>query len=198
MDANAATELILQYRYWILIPLTFIEGPVVAFVAGTLASLQYFNIYALAVLFFVRDIGMDAVYYALGHYGGKTGFALRMMKKLGIKEDHLDEIRAVWDKNPGKTMFIGKLSYGIAQAFIVLAGTVGMPLKIFFKYGIIVAIVQYGGLLALGFFFGSSLGGSAAKIITNIQYVIAGATLFISGYYIFSWYMRRKFYKEEV
>ncbi|MDP2665084.1 MAG: hypothetical protein Q8P23_00320, partial [bacterium] len=72
MSVDFITELILQYRYWILIPLSLIEGPVVAFVAGTLASLGYFNMSFLAVLFFVRDVGLDGVYYAIGHFGGRT------------------------------------------------------------------------------------------------------------------------------
>lgn len=94
-------------------------------------------------------------------------------------------------------MFIGKVSYGIASAFIVVAGMVKMPLKIFFKYGIIVAILQYGTLLLVGYYLGESLGGDIAKIISNVEYVIAFAAIAISGYYIFSWYMRKKLLKED-
>lgn len=197
MSVEFATQLILQYRYWILIPLSFIEGPVVAFVAGTLAAVGYFNIYFLAALFFVRDVGLDGVYYAIGHFGGRTAFAKRMLNKIGITTDHLEQVRILWEKKPFWTMFIGKLSYGIASAFIVVAGTVKMPLRLFFKYGIIVAILQYGILLFAGYFLGASLGGNIVTIIENVQYVIAFAAIVISGYYIFSWYMRKKFLKED-
>ena len=82
MSVDFITELILQYRYWILIPLSFIEGPVVAFVAGMLASMGYFNIYFLSALFFVRDVGLDGVYYAIGHFGGaqtsRSGCSIRL------------------------------------------------------------------------------------------------------------------------
>lgn len=193
MSVDFITELILQYRYWILIPLTFIEGPVVAFVAGTFAAAGFFNVYFLAALFFVRDVGLDAVYYAIGHFGGGTAFARRMLNKIGITPGHLEHVRVLWEKQPFWTMFIGKLSYGIASAFIVVAGTVKMPLSIFFKYGIIVAVLQYGVLLFAGYFLGASLGGSIVEIINNVQYVIAFAAIAISGYYLFSWYMRKKF-----
>ena len=196
MSVHDITPLILQYRYWILIPLTFIEGPLVAFVAGTLASLGYFNIYLLALLFFVRDVGLDGVYYAVGHYGGRTVFVQRMFVKIGITPDHLEQVRLLWEKRPGMTMFIGKLSYGIAAAFVVVAGTVRMPLLKFFKYGIIVAVLQYGTLLILGYYLGASLGGNIVQIISNMQYVIAFVAIVISGYYILSWYMRKKFFKE--
>ncbi|MEK7515527.1 MAG: hypothetical protein AAB555_01135 [Patescibacteria group bacterium] len=197
MQADFITEIILQYRYWILIPLTFIEGPVVAFVAGTLASVGLFNMYFLAILFFVRDVGLDVVYYAIGHFGGRTAFAKRMLNKIGVTEDHLEEVRVLWGRRPGWTMFIGKLSYGIAAAFIVVAGMVKMPFSLFIKYGILVAILQYGTLLFTGYFLGESLGGSITHILSNVQYAIAAVALAISAYYIFSWYMRQKFLKAE-
>lgn len=197
MPPDAITELILQYRYWILIPLTFIEGPVVAFVAGTLASAGIFNMYFLAILFFVRDVGLDIAYYAIGHFGGRTKFAKRMLMKIGVTEDHLEEVRVLWERRPGWTMFIGKLSYGIASAFIVVAGMVKMPFSLFLKYGILVAILQYGILLFAGYFLGQSLGGSITHILSNVQYAIAAVAIAISAYYIFSWYMRQKFLKSE-
>jgi membrane-associated protein len=197
MSPDFVTELILQYRYWILIPLTFIEGPVVAFVAGTLASAGLFNMYFLAVLFFVRDVGLDIAYYAIGHFGGRTAFAKRMLTKIGVTEDHLEEVRVLWERRPGWTMFVGKLSYGIAAAFIVVAGMVKMPFRLFLKYGVLVAILQYGILLFAGYFLGESLGGNITHILSNVQYAIAAVALAISAYYIFSWYMRQKFLKAD-
>lgn len=197
MSVTSLTELIIQYRYWILIPLSLMEGPVVAFVAGTLASVGYFSIYFLAALFFIRDVGLDGVYYAIGHFGGRSVFAMRMLSKIGVTEGHLENIRVLWERRPGWTMLIGKLSYGIASAFIVVAGMVKMPLRKFFFYGSIVAVLQYGTLLFLGYFLGASFGGSISKIIDNVQYVIAFAAIAISAYYILTLRMRKKFLKKE-
>lgn len=197
MSVEAITELILQYRYWILIPLSFIEGPVVAFVGGTLAAVGYFNIYFLAVLFFIRDISLDGAYYAIGHFGGHTKFAERMLAKIGITDDHLEKVRVLWAQRPFTTMFIGKLSYGIASAFIVVAGMVRMPLRIFFKYGSIVAVLEYGTLLLAGYFLGASFGGSILKVIENAQYVLVVTALVMVGYYFFTWRMRNKFLRED-
>jgi membrane protein DedA with SNARE-associated domain len=197
MSVGYLTQLILQYRYWILIPLSLMEGPVVAFIAGTLASVGYFSIYFLAVLFFVRDVGLDGVYYAIGHFGGRTPFARRMLTKIGVTDDHLENVRVLWERRPGWTMLIGKLSYGIASAFIVVAGMVKMPLSKFFAYGSLVAVLQYGTLLLLGYFLGASFGGSISKGIDNVQYVIAFAAIAISAYYILTLRMRKKFLKKD-
>ncbi len=197
MSVDFITQLILEYRYWILIPLSFIEGPVIALVAGTLAAVGFFNIYILGVLFFVRDVGLDLGYYAIGHYGGRTNFAQRMMKKIGVTSDHLEHVRSLWARRPGMTMLIGKLSYGIASAFIVVAGMVKMRLRIFILYGSLVAVLQYGTLLLLGYFFGAAFGGSIIKVVENIQYVLLFAAVVIIGYYIFSWRMRQKLLRED-
>ena len=197
MPLDSITHIVIEYRYWILVPLSFLEGPVVAFVAGTLAAAGYFNIYLLALLFFIRDVGLDGAYYAIGYYGATTSMAKRLMKKLGITEDHLAEVGEMWKHHPGKTMFLGKLSYGIASAFIVVAGVVKMPLRLFFGYGVLVVVTQYGTLLLLGYFFGNALGGNITKILENVQYAIGGLTLVIGLYYIGSRYMRSRFIKEE-
>lgn len=99
-------------------------------------------------------------------------------------------------KRPGMTMLIGKLSYGIASAFIVVAGMVKMPLRVFFMYGILVAVLEYGTLLIAGYFLGATLGGTASHIINNIQYVVAAFGIALTIYYLMSWYMRGKLLKE--
>ena len=197
MSPENITHLLIQYRYLILIPLAIVEGPVVAFVSGTLASLGYFNIYVLGVLFFARDMGMDALYYYSGHFGARTAFIKRMLEKMNVKESHLDELRVMWEEHPARTMFIGKLSYGVAQAFIVVAGVVKMNIRKFFEYGAIVAVAQFGTLLLAGYFFGNAFGGNLAALIGNIQYVLAGAALILALYYIFRWYMRRRFVEQQ-
>lgn len=180
------------YSYWILIPISLIEGPVVAFIAGTLAAAGYFDIYILALLFFISDMGKDGFYYTLGHFGTKTTLAQKFLGKIGVTESHFEEVRLVWEKHPLRTMFFGKLAYGIATGFIVLAGAIRMKLSTFFAYGAIVATLQYGVLLLLGFFFGSVLGGTITHLIQNIQYAIGGITLVAGLYYFTTWQIRRR------
>jgi membrane protein DedA with SNARE-associated domain len=94
-------------------------------------------------------------------------------------------------------MFFSKLSYGVAAAFIMVAGMVEMPLKKFVFYGFIVAILHYGTLLFLGYYLGASVGGSVSRILENIQYVLGGAILVITGYLLFKRYINAKMRKAE-
>jgi membrane-associated protein len=191
-------QLILEYRYFILIPLTFLEGPIVAFIAGTLASVGYFNIFALGALFFVRDVGMDLTCYAIGHYGWQWPWVRRLAAKAGITDAHLGDVQHLWHHHGFKTMFLSKLSYGIAAAFIVVAGVVRMSLKRFVAYGIIVTLLQYGTLLLLGYFLGAAFGGTVETVLKSIEYILIIVAVVGVGYIFFQRYMRTRLEKEEV
>jgi membrane protein DedA with SNARE-associated domain len=189
-------QLILEYRYWILVPLCFIEGPIVAFVAGALASVGYFNVYLLALIFFIRDIALDAFMYGVGHFGSETRFAHWILKKIKVTEAHLRSVHNLWEKNPGKTMFFSKLSYGLSATFLIVAGFVGMSFKKFITYGAMVTVMQYGVLLVLGYYFGGAF-GTISSILNNLGFVILGISIFITGYYVFTHIMRNRLLAKE-
>jgi membrane-associated protein len=184
------SQLILEYRYWILVPLTIIEGPIVAFIAGTLASLGYFNIYALAAIFFARDVIMDGIYYLIGWGARKQAFVRRFLARIRVDDEELERIRKLWVRRPWLTMFLSKISYGIASTFIMIAGMVRMPLRPFFGYGALVTIMQYGGLLLIGYEFGAAF-GNVSGFVTNFQYAIAGLSVLGIGYYFLNRFLKR-------
>lgn len=188
--------LLLEYRYWILIPLTFIEGPIVGFIAGGLSYLGYFNPFFAFSLFIFRDIVVDALWYVAGSQAGRTRAAGWLLKKARITDEHLHAVRILWDTHGLRTMFVAKLSYGIAQIFLSVAGMVGMPFRRFFRYALIVALVEYGGLFVLGYMLGGAF-GSITGVLSNIQLVVAVLALVITAYYIFAHFMRRKAFEEE-
>lgn len=197
MSIAALAHFILTYRYPALFLVSVFEGPFVAFFAGTFAAGGFFNIFILAAFFVVRDLVFDAGYYAVGFYGGRTRLVQRMLKKIGIQTGHLADIRAVWEQHAFRTLFVGKISYGIAPAFIVTAGTIKMSLRKFFSYGALVAVAQYWTLLLVGYFFGNSFGGNLSGMLQNLLYVLGVGGFLLAGYYLFSWWMRAEFFKEE-
>ncbi len=196
MSIDALTHLIEVYRYWILIPLSFIEGPIVSFVAGALASLGYFNpLFAFAIFIF-KDVIVDGTYYYLGRLGAKKEWVKRWLAKIGVSEKQIAEVRLLWNKNFGKAMFFSKLSWGLSPAFLAIAGIIEMPVRKFFEYAVLIAFLQYGILFVLGYYFGNSF-GTISGLLDNIQYAILVITLFATVYYGFKWYIQRKLLKEE-
>jgi membrane protein DedA with SNARE-associated domain len=196
MSAEHLISLILEYRYLILIPLTFIEGPIISFLTGGLSRLGYFDPFFAFWIFIIRDIIVDSALYFLGRWGGNTKIARRLLRKVGVTEEHLKAARLLWERHGFRTMFIGKISYGISQAFILLAGTVHMPFKKFFWYALLVAFVQYGGLFIGGYLLGAAF-GDAAGIVSHAVYIVAILALVITGYYVLGQFLRRKLEQEE-
>ncbi len=197
MSVDAITPLIIEYRYWILIPLSLIEGPIVAIVAGTLAAAGYFNPYFLMVFFIIRDLVTDLAYYAVGVFAANTAFVRRLLHKIGVTAEHLEKAQALWRNHPGKTMFLGKLSYGIAPSFFVVAGMTRMSLTRFIGYNAIVAVFQYGVCLLLGYYFGNAAGGSITNIISNIQILTGVFVVSLIVFYLIRGYFRKRLLKEE-
>ncbi len=62
MHVVSLWRILILYRFWILIPLALFEGPIVAFVVGTLSSRGYFNPYAAFGIFVAKDTVVDGVH----------------------------------------------------------------------------------------------------------------------------------------
>ena len=195
IDPTGAVELLVHYRYWLLIPFSLIEGPVMAFIAGALSRLGYFNLYLAFIIFFLRDVILDGTFYFIGRFGGQTSLIKRLVAKIGIEEGHINEVRILWSEHGLRTMFLSKLSYSLAPGFLAAAGIVGVPFRIFFQYSVLASLIQYGVLFTLGYYFGNAF-GSITKVVQNIQYVVGAVLLMGVLYYIFIRYMRKKLIKE--
>lgn len=192
IDGSSLVRQLIEYRWWILIPLSVWESTVVAFVAGLLAAAGYFSVYVLWLYFFARDIILDLGLYGLGRRVGHTDWTRSMLVRLHITPERLDSVRVRWNEHPARTMFIGKFSYGVASTFIIVAGIVRMSLRKFLGYGALAAAAEYSLYLGSGYFFGASLGGNIVTIIDNVQYVILGGSVLLVAYYWFARHMRSR------
>lgn len=197
MSLDSIAPLIIEYRYWILIPLSLVEGPIIAFAAGALAAAGYFNPYVLLVFFVIRDLVTDIAYYSLGVFAGKTAMVRRLLHKIGVTAEHLEKAQALWRDHPGKTMFFGKLSYGIAPSFFVVAGMTRTSLTQFSAYNVVIAAFQYGVCLGIGYYLGNATGGSLIRMINNIQIVIAVVLICLFAFYFIRHYFRKRLLKAE-
>ena len=192
MEPDHLTQLILTYKYWIIIPLSFLEGPVIAFVVGTLSALGYFNPWVAVWIFFAKDMIMDGFFYFLGRYAKGAGFVRRLLAKGGLLTDSTETFRAQWDRHAFRTMFVVKLPHGFSSAFLAMSGLIEAPMGRFFAYAAIIAVIQYVLIFALGYYFGAFLGLSS-DFITKLQYGLTGLFFVIGAYVLLMWYLRRRF-----
>jgi membrane protein DedA with SNARE-associated domain len=176
MHFESLAPALITYRYWILIPLAFIEGPTVAFVTGTLIPAGYFNLYLAYGIFIVKDFVVDGLCYYSGRFAGNTPFVKRLLTRAHVTGAHIDHVRLLWDRQRWRTVCIAKLSWGISPVLLAVAGIVAVPVTVFFRCAVGIALVQYGVLLGLGYYFGDAI-GDVSRAIRVIGYIFAGAVL---------------------
>ncbi len=191
MQPDHLTQLIIDYRYWIVIPLSFLEGPVIAFAVGTLSALGYFNPFVAVWVFFAKDMIMDGAFYLLGRFATRSRFVQQTLHKGGIITESTDEFKKQWEGHAFRTMFMAKLPHGFSSVFLAMSGVFKAPWGRFFAYAAIIAVLQYVLLFVLGYYFGGLLGVSSSTI-TKIQYIVTAvftvAMLYLAG----AWYIRRR------
>lgn len=195
MEPDHLTQLIIDYRYWIIIPLSFVEGPVIAFVVGTLSAFGYFNPFAAVWIFFAKDMIMDIVFYLLGRYARSTAFVHRLLHKGGIITESTEEFRLQWQSHAFRTMFLAKLPHGFSAAFLAMSGVIEAPWKRFVAYAAVIAVLQYVLLFALGYYFGETL-NLTSSTMTKIQYAVSVIFTVAMVYLGVAWYLRRRIKKK--
>jgi len=197
MAEDFIIQMVLQYRYWILIPFAIFEGPIIAFVAGALVSFGYLNIFITYAILLLGDIVPDIAYYLFGRYGNQKALITRLAGNIGITEDHFDTIRHLWDNHPNKTMVFTKFAYGLSTPLLVSAGVVGMSLGRFLRSSLPISILQAAILMMIGYYFGNSF-----KLVSDtlyaVQVAVGGIAVIAIAYYFFVRYMRQKLVREEL
>jgi membrane protein DedA with SNARE-associated domain len=176
MHLESLASVLVKYRYWILIPLAFIEGPTVAFVTGTLIPAGYFNLYLVYGIFIVKDFVVDGLCYYSGRVAGERAFVKRLLTRAHVTSADLDHVRLLWHRHRWRTMCIAKLSWGLSPALLAVAGIVAVPVAVFFRCAVGIALVQYGVLLGLGYYFGDAIGG-VSRAIRVIGFTFAAAVV---------------------
>jgi membrane-associated protein len=172
MHLAALTPILLRYRYWIIVPLSLLEGPMVAVATAALSSLGYFNPYVACGLFVAKDVVVDGAYYYLGRVAGDHPFYARLLARLRVTANDVERVRGLWSSHGWRTMFVGKFAWGLSPLFMAVAGIVAVPIGRFFRYAASVALLQYVVLFLLGYYFGAAT-AAVSGALRIVQYAAA-------------------------
>lgn len=190
---SSIITLILSYKYLIVFPLAIVEGPFLAVLLGYLIHGGYLNVYITFILLLIADIGPDIFYYRLGRYGNKKLLENKYFSNSEKANNNLKVLEHMWLNHTKKTMFFGKLAYGIAVPIIISAGVAKLPFKKFILTSLPVGIFEVGLLLFIGYHIGTSY----EVAIQYIKYpVIILALLLVAVlilYILFSKYFTKLF-----
>lgn len=189
---NTWITLIITYKYLIILPLAILEGPFLSLLLGYLIHAGYLSLPLSFILLLMGDILPDLFYYRIGKYGNEKILTSKYFANSDKTKVSLQRLEHLWHTHTVKTMFFGKLSYGISVPIIISAGMAKLPLKRFVLTSLPVGIFQVGGLLTVGYI----LGRSYALAVTYIEYggIAIGALLLliVAIYYILIQYSIKK------
>lgn len=176
--------LLIQFKYLILFPLAAVEGPMVSFAVGFLVYTNYLDPVLSFSILLLGDIIPDSIYYYIGRFGNKRN----LHNKLSVISKNYDTICNLWHHHTGKTMFFGKLAYGLGQFFLISAGLAKLPFRRFIAYALPITLFQFSVLMFLGYYLGSyyevisSSVKGAELIIAVIAVVIIAAHIGFTKY----------------
>ncbi len=153
MELHPILQFLVDYGYWIAVPVMIIEGPVATIVMGFLSSFGFFNILIVIGLGVISDLVSDTIYYWSGYHGGP-----KVLDKLKISQLHqnssLQKLKQRFEEHPGKFFFGAKVLTGLAHSTFVLAGVTRINYPKILKFSIPGGMVWSTGLGLLGFYFG--------------------------------------------
>jgi membrane protein DedA with SNARE-associated domain len=182
-------QLLLTYKYLILVPLAIIEGPITSVVAGFLSTSGIFNLLFVFPIMVMGDMVGDSIFYGLGRFG--SGILHKYGHRVGATPEKLAEAKVYFANNHHKALIMSKLIHGIGLSGLIVAGSLKVPYPRYIKTCTLIAIGQSFIFLTLGVFFGKAF----SVIGKYLNYYAAGVSviaLFIIILVVFNKYKNGK------
>ena len=149
-------HLLLSYTYFVFLPLSILEGPIVTIVGAFFASQGYMSIYIVYVLALLGDTIGDSLHYALGRYGGErmvrrygVRFGITIEKLHSVRENYFGSRRSLW-----KIITAAKLTHAPCSSILITCGLLKVPFSQFLLINFSNNIFKVLFFLLLGFYFG--------------------------------------------
>lgn len=143
-------ELLLTYKYLILIPLAIIEGPIISVICGFLVTLGFFNPLLVYIVMVLGDIIGDGIFYYIGYKGKK------LFHYFNVNEEKIEKAKIYFQENHNKAIAGSKIIWGIGTAGLIAAGALHVSYKRYFKTCALYSLAQSLIMMLLGVFFGQA------------------------------------------
>lgn len=162
--------LIIHYQYWIIFPLTIIEGPIITIIGWFLAVKDITNVFLLFLVALAGDIVWDLIHYGIGRWGQRA-FSKKLVKIEGENPSKLQQMIEYLRINPGKTIVTGKWTHAMNSIILIGSGIAQVPMRIFLAYCTIGTTPKIIILIAVWYFFGAAY-ATIDTYISNISAIL--------------------------
>ncbi len=150
-----SNDFLVTYGGALILPLSVIEGPFVAVVAGVLSAQGYFAWYVATALLLAGDLAGDVLYYWLGRSGAAP--LARLASWLGVKREISPRMQRGLTENAVRMWLIGKWTHSVGFIVLIGSGMLRLPLARFMLVNVAAAVPKIALLFGIGYFAGDHL-----------------------------------------
>jgi membrane protein DedA with SNARE-associated domain len=161
-------HLLLQYAYPLMIPLSLVEGPIVAMAGGAGAATGKINPLVAYAIVMGGGLFQDVTFYGLGRWARRSERVHRWISRICAVKQVMDPLQAAWRERMFVTLLASKFAYGLYFPIMVSAGLLEAPFWRYLAESILMSAVILAGWEAVGFVLVRAYGqlGPAANWVT--------------------------------
>lgn len=158
-------HLLLQYAYPLMIPLSLIEGPIVALAGGAGTAAGKINPFVVFAIVMGGGLFQDVAYYGLGRWACRTQKTRAWIENLKPVKQVLGPLKTAWRERLFLTLVASKFAYGLYAPILITAGITKAPFWRYLAESLALSAVVLAGWEAAGFGLARAYGqlGEAAN-----------------------------------
>ena len=176
-------HLLLTHAYAAIIPLSLIEGPIVALAAGAGVATGKVNPAYAALIIAFGAFFQDTVYYWIGRWTESKPKVRAFAKRTRLLRDTVQPLKEAWRTHMFMTLVSSKFAYGLYGPILVTAGMASAPFGPFLLMSLAMSAVVLGTWFGVGMVLErvyGALGGASSYAMTGIG-VLGIVALYLIG-----------------
>lgn len=194
LSVAQAVALLETYRYLLIFPIVFVEGPIITVICGWLVATGQLNFFLIYLLIITANLSCDSMYYAIGYWGGpavikRWGYWFRINLEQTIK------LKNHFDNHGGKILLVAKITpHFAATVGLAGAGLAHYRFRLFFRYCASTEVIKTLVFLLVGYFIGDAY----QEIVNYLNYFGAIISLAMVCLLVYGFYYWRKSFSREI
>jgi len=153
---NSVLNLLYDHRYVFAFLAALLEGTFIMVLSGVLFRFGYFNLWEIFAVLVVGYFLNGVFWYLVGRVGGHQ-IIEKFIKRFKVGRKGMDKLEEYFNRHSAKTIFLTRITYGIAMFAFMIAGSLKMKWKKFASISLLATVIWVLGVGAIGYGFGASL-----------------------------------------
>lgn len=175
----------------VMLPLSLVEGPIVALAAGAGAATHQINPLIAGLVLAFGAVFQDTVYYWLGRWAAASPRVRAFATRTRLVRDALQPLEAAWRNALFATLVSSKFAYGLYAPMLVTAGMARAPFARFLALSLAVSAMLLGAWFAAGYGLARAYGALGEEHYA--PYVVIGAgVLGLLGLFVIARHVRKR------